>query len=347
MGDNRFFHTPKPVSLSRLVELTGAVLHAGASANAQADRMFRDVAPLDRAGENEVSFLDNVKYVEAFKASKAGACFVRPKFVAAAPAHMALLVTEDPYSAYASTAQLFYPPAPIEPFLSPQAAIAASASIGKSSRVEAGAFIGERVIIGERCWIGPGAVIDAGVTMGDDCRIGANSTVSHTVMGNRVILLRGAHVGQDGFGYAPGPKGIIKVPQLGRVVIADDVEIGSGTCIDRGAGPDTVIGYGCKIDNLVQIGHNVQLGKFVVIAAQCGISGSTQIGDGAMLGGQAGLAGHLRIGAGAKIAAQAGVMHDVPPGATFGGFPAVPIREWHRQTAALGKIIKKSSNESE
>jgi UDP-3-O-[3-hydroxymyristoyl] glucosamine N-acyltransferase len=323
MPDSRFFTNAGGLSLGDIAKLTGAVVASGDTA-----KILLDVAPLDTATASHISFLDNVKYVDNFTASKAGACFVRAKFAERAPKSMALLVTEMPYLAFALTSQKFYPEsAPTG--ISPHAHIAKSARVGKNVS------------------IGPGTVIGEGVVIGDDCRIGALCTISHTLMGKRVILHRGIHIGQDGFGFAPGPKGIVKVPQLGRVVIEDDVEIGSGTCIDRGAGPDTIIGMGAKIDNLVQIGHNVQIGKFVVIAAQCGIAGSTKIGDGAMLGGQVGLSGHIAIGAGAKLAAQAGVMTDVPPGATYGGAPAVPIKDWHRQTATVAKLIKKKDSSNE
>jgi UDP-3-O-[3-hydroxymyristoyl] glucosamine N-acyltransferase len=153
-------------------------------------------------------------------------------------------------------------------------------------------------------------------------------------------LHRGVHIGQDGFGFALAREGHVKVPQLGRVIIEDDVEIGSGSTIDRGTGPDTIVGEGSKIDNLVQIGHNVQIGKRAVIIAQVGISGSTRIGDGAVLAGQAGIAGHIKIGAGAKIAAKSGVMSDVPPAVSYAGYPAVPVVDWHRQTVALSRLIK-------
>ncbi len=322
MVDSQFFHNAGAVSLKEIAALTGAVITSNTSAN-PADTSYTNVAPLDRAGAKDVSFLDNVKYVDAFAASKAGACFVRPKFSAHAPAGMVLLVTDEPYYCYALTARRFYPDAKTEGGISPHAHVAKSATIGKDVRIDAGTVIGEHVQIG------------------DGCQIGANCTISHAILGKNVILHRGIHIGQDGFGYAAGSKGMVKVPQLGRVIIESDVEIGSGTCIDRGAGPDTIIGQGSKIDNLVQIGHNVQLGKYVVIAAQCGIAGSTQIGDGTMIGGQVGISGHVRIGARAKIAAQSGVMTDVPPGATYGGAPAMPVRDWHRQTAAIARMVRK------
>ncbi len=335
MVDTRFFRSAGSLRLSEIAALTGASIAADGT------RVFSGVAPLDRAGAVDVSFLDNVKYVEAFVASKAGACFVRQKYAGRAPQGMALLITEEPYYAYALAAQRFYPELPLAAGISPQAVIAGSAAVGKGCRIDAGAAIGEHVTIGKDVHIGANTVIGDGVEIGDGCRIGALCSISHAILGKRVLLHRGIHIGQDGFGFAASKKGAVKVPQLGRVLIGEDVEIGSGTCIDRGAGPDTVIGNGCKIDNLVQIGHNVQLGLGVIIAAQCGIAGSTRIGDGAMLGGQAGISGHVQIGAGAKLAAQVGVMTDIPPGATYGGSPAVPARDWHRQTLALAKLAGK------
>ena len=336
MVDVRFFPTAGPMTLGNMASLTGAALVGGAVSLA-----FSSVAPLEQASSLDLSFFDNIKYLDAFSKSNAGACFVRPKFAGKAPAGMALLVTEEPYFCFAQISAALYPPIEWEPGISPHAHIAASAHIGKDVRIEPGAVIGEHVQIGEGCRIGANVVIDAHVRLGDGCQIGANSTLSHCILGNRVMLHRGVHIGQDGFGFAPSKKGVIKVPQLGRVLIGDDVEIGSGTCIDRGAGPDTTIGKHTKIDNLVQIGHNVQIGNYVFIAAQTGIAGSSTVGDGAMLGGQTGISGHLAIGAGVKLIAQSGVMHDLASGGTFGGSPAVPARDWHRQTVALGQIIKK------
>ncbi len=338
MADSRFFHNSGARPLSEIAALTGAVLHDPKTGT----RKISDVAPLDRAGESDIGFLDNAKYVRSFSESKAGACFVREKYITQASATMALLITEDPYRCYALTAQQFYPFIPVVAEIDHRAVVDPSATLGEGCSVGPGAFIGKRVVIGKHCIIGTNAVLHDGVEVGDDTRIGALCSVSHALIGSRCIIHRGVHIGQDGFGFALSRDGHVKVPQLGRVLIGNEVEIGAGTCIDRGTGPDTAIGDGTKIDNLVQIGHNVQIGRNAVIVAQTGIAGSTRIGDGAVLGGQCGVAGHLTIGPGAKLAAQAGIMNDIPAGAAFGGSPAVPAKDWHRQNIALRNMATRS-----
>jgi UDP-3-O-[3-hydroxymyristoyl] glucosamine N-acyltransferase len=339
VADPRFFSKAGPFSLADLARRGGAELAPGVDGA----RMILDVAPLDAAQQDHISFLDNRKYVEVFLTTRAGACLVEREFVERAPAGTALLLTPDPYRSYAKIAQAFYPtPAPV-PGIAEGAFVDASAKLGDGVRVERGAVVEADAVIGARCLIRPNAVVGAGVVLGDDCVIGSNASVSHAVLANRVVVYPGVCIGQDGFGFAMGAEGHVKVPQLGRVLIDDDVEIGANTTIDRGAGPDTVIGAGTKIDNLVQIGHNVQLGRGCVIVAQVGISGSTRLGDFVVVAGQAGITGHLRIGSGAKIAGQSGVMRDVAAGTTVGGSPAVPMAEWLRQSAELGRMGKKQS----
>ncbi len=337
MPDNRFFPSSCQFSLSEIAQFTDA------STTTSGDKKFSGVAPLETAGENDISFLDNIKYISAFEASKAGACFVRKKFAERAPKTMQLLITEEPYYAYAIAAQKFHPQENFAAGISPNAQISKTASIGKNVRIDSGAVIGDNVKISDNCWIGANTVIDKGVEIGEATRVGALCSLSHTLIGRNVVIHRGVHIGQDGFGFAAGKKGITKVPQLGLVVIGDNVEIGSGTCIDRGAGHNTTIGDNSKIDNLVQIGHNVQIGRYTMIAAQTGIAGSTHIGDKVLIGGQVGLAGHTTVESGAKLAAQAGIMTDIPAGATYGGSPAIPILDWHRQTATIAKLSKRKS----
>ncbi len=337
MADSRFYTAEGPFRLGELAQLANAKL----SPTASPDALIRDVAPLETAGPDHLSFLDNKDYIEAFASSRAGACIVHPQHAERAPAGMSLLLTEEPYKAYAWAAQAFYPLRRPAGGISPRASIDPAAEVAPDCSVEPGAVVGARAEIGRRCRIGANAVIGDGVVLGEDTIIGACASISHSLVGARVTIHSGTRIGQDGFGFAPDPSGHVKVPQLGRVIIGDYVEIGANVTIDRGSGPDTVIGQGCMIDNLVQIAHNVEVGRGCVIVAQVGISGSTKLGDHVYIGGQAGLTGHLRLGDGVRIAAQAGIMRDVEPGGVRGGSPAVPIRQWHRQTAALARLVKK------
>lgn len=341
MADSRFFDRKGPFTLEEIVEFSGAEVICDA---ALMHREFHDIASLDRAEEAQLSFFDNPKYQHQFESSKAGACFVKHRYVDQAPAGMICLATEDPYRAYAHAAQIFYPRMDCESFISSRATIHESALIEDDCCIEANVFIDEGVKIGRGTVIRANSFIGRGVEIGEFCQIGACSTISHSLIGNAVILHRGVNIGQDGFGFALGKEGHIKVPQLGRVLIEDYVEIGSGTCIDRGAGPDTIIGAGTKIDNLVQVGHNVQIGRGAVIVSQVGIAGSTQIGEGVVIAGQAGISGHLKVGAGARVAAQSGVIEDIPAGKKVGGSPAVSVKDWHRQTIALKKLSRVNSS---
>jgi len=337
MADERFFAVAGPFTTDEIARRTGATLVGSGN-----DKLvLRDVAPLDVAGPDQLSFLDNRKYVDLFRKTRAGACFVHPDLSREAPKGVVVLVTPEPYRAYALAAQAFYPEPPPVPGIAPSAVVDATVQLGEGCRIEANAVIGDHAKLGKRCLVGANAVIGPGVVLGDDVRVGACASVSHSLVGSRVRIYPGARLGQDGFGFAPDRKGFVKVPQLGRVIVGDDVEIGANSTVDRGAGPDTVIGPGTMIDNLVQIGHNVQIGRQCVLVSQTGISGSTKLGDFVMIGGQGGLSGHLNIGSGAKIGAQAGVMRDVPAGETVIGAPAIPAREFFRQVAALQRLAKK------
>ncbi len=325
------------------MEKLAAVAEARIGDGANPETEFVDVQPLSEAGPDHVSFLDNKRYLESFEKSRAGACLVHPDHASNAPEGMALLLTEEPYRAYARVAAAFHPPTAIKKHPAKSAVIDKTAKIGTGGRIDPGAFIGAKAEIGKNCRIGVNAVVGEGVVLGNDCVVGPCSSLTHCLIGNRVTIQAGARIGQGGFGFAPGPEEHLKVPQLGRVLIEDDVDIGANTTIDRGSGPDTVIGAGTKIDNLVQIAHNVKIGENCLIASQVGISGSTEIGNSVMLGGKAGLAGHLRIGDGARIAAKSGVMGDIEAGATVGGFPARPMREWLRGVAVLRRLAEKAN----
>ncbi|MBV8937416.1 MAG: UDP-3-O-(3-hydroxymyristoyl)glucosamine N-acyltransferase [Alphaproteobacteria bacterium] len=337
MADRRFFDRAGPFALDALCVLSGARLVDAADGS----RRFTDVAPLETAGPEDVSFLENRKYMGAFVSSRAGAAFVDEKAAGQAPPGMAVLVSREPYKAYALAAQAFYPAAVVVARQAPSAIIDATAVVSDDCDIGPNVVIERGVRVGRRCQIGANTVIAAGVEIGDDCRIAANVTLSHCVIGSRVVLHPGVRIGQDGFGFAPDQKTPIKVPQLGRVMIGDDVDIGANTTIDRGSGHDTVIGSGSMIDNLVQIGHNVVLGRCCILAGQVGISGSTRLDDYVMVGGQGGLAGHLHIGSGARIAAKSGLMRDVPAGEAVCGSPAVPLSEFMRQTAVLQRLARR------
>jgi UDP-3-O-[3-hydroxymyristoyl] glucosamine N-acyltransferase len=341
MADPRFFDRAGPFTLDAIAALSSARLLRPADG----PRLFHDVGPLESAGPDDVSFLENRKYLAAFARSRAGAAFVDERSIGQAPNGMALLISDVPYKAYALAAQAFYPVGRIIPrralsaLISPEAVVPADCDIGPNTVIEEG------VRLGRRCSVGANSVIGRGVEIGDDCRIGPNVTLSHCLIGSRVVLHPGVRIGQDGFGFAPDPAAPVKVPQLGRVVIGDDVDVGANTTVDRGSGPDTQIGAGSIIDNLVQIGHNVVLGRCCVLAGQVGISGSTKLDDFVMVGGQGGLAGHLHIGAGARIAAKSGLMRDVPAGATVCGSPAVPLVEFMKQTAIIQRLAKKKGGQ--
>jgi UDP-3-O-[3-hydroxymyristoyl] glucosamine N-acyltransferase len=341
MADARFYTASGPLTLSQIAEIAGATIGGGGDPG----KRFTDVAALETASGNDVSFLDNRKYIAALAASRAGACFLKPELADRAPPGMALLLTATPYKAYARVAQAFYPLPKASGAIDPRAAVDATAKLGAGVSVGPFAVIGAHAEIGEGCVIGPNAVIGDGVVVGERTRVAAGASLSHCIVGARVSIYPGVRIGQEGFGFAPDPAGHVKVPQLGRVLIGDDCEIGANTTIDRGSASDTVIGPGCMIDNLVQIGHNVRLGRGCVVVAQVGISGSTRLDDFVVVGGQGGLAGHLHIGQGAQIAAQSGVHRDVGAGEIVGGSPAVPVMEWRRQAAILKRLGKRKGEQ--
>jgi len=334
-GDPRFFRRAGPHTLAAV---------ADAARGEAPPRRLRliGVAPLQTARPTEVSFLNNRKYAAALEASQAGAVIVHPDMAARVPATAVPIVTDEPYAAWARVAALFHPLPPVQPGIHPAAVVAPDAQVHPSAEIGPLAVIGARAEIGPRCRIGPLAMIGDGVVIGPDCRIGPHVTLSHALLGMRVYVYPGARIGQEGFGFAPTPDGFLTVPQLGRVVLEDDVEVGANSTIDRGSLHDTVIGAGSRLDNLVQIGHNVRIGRGCVIVAQAGISGSTILEDHVVLAAQAGLTGHLRIGQGARIGAQAGVISDVPAAAEVVGSPAQPRRAFFREVAVLRRLVRDS-----
>jgi len=333
-GDDRFFARSGPYSLADV---------ASAAQGTAADRplQLHGVAPLQSAGPAHVSFLDNRRYLDALAATQAAAVIVHPDFADRVPPGTVAIETTDPYSAWARVAGLFHPPPPVHPGVHPSAVVADNAVLDASAEIGPLVVVGAGAVIGPRCRIGAGAVIGEAVSMGPDCRVGPLASISHAILGARVYVYPGARIGQEGFGFATTSAGFLTVPQLGRVLLEDDVEVGANSTVDRGSAADTVIGAGSRLDNLVQIGHNVQMGRCCVVVAQAGISGSTVLEDFVVIAAQAGLTGHLRIGQKARIGAQAGVMSDVGSGLDVIGSPSQPFREFFRGVATLRKLSRK------
>ncbi|HLK25588.1 MAG TPA: UDP-3-O-(3-hydroxymyristoyl)glucosamine N-acyltransferase [Caulobacteraceae bacterium] len=328
MPDARFFENLGPVSLAELVDLTGAEWREPSA------REVDLVAPLNLAQVGAVSFFADRRYLDDLKATKASACFLRSADVELAPEGCAPLVTAQPQAAYATAAARLYRPR----LATAEAALHPTAVIEDGVILSPGVVVGEGARIGAGTYVGANAAIGPGVAIGRDCVIGPNVTVGFALIGDRVRILAGAVIGEAGFGITAGREGAIDVPQLGRVILQDGVTVGANTCIDRGAWEDTVVGENTKIDNQVQVGHNVRLGRSCILCGHVGVSGSTIVGDGVQFGAKAGIADHVTIGSGAQVMAAAGVMRDIPAGETWGGAPAVPRRQFWRQVAWLSRM---------
>lgn len=334
-GDPRFFPRNGPFTLAEIARAIAAPVPAEA-----AQRRFRGIAPLQSAGPDEISFLDNRKYLRLLEATRAGAVILLADLADRLPATSIALPVAQPYLAWAQAGALFHPLPPATPGRHPSAIIDAAAIVDDSAEIAPYAIIGAGAEIGARSVIGPHCVIGPGVVIGADCRIAAQVTISHALIGDRVTLHPGVRIGQDGFGFAPSPAGFLGVAQLGRVIIGADVDIGANTTVDRGSAQDTIIGAGTRIDNQVQVAHNVRLGRCCVIVAQVGISGSTIFEDFVVVAGQAGFSGHLSIGKGARIGPQAGVMSNVPAGAEMLGSPAQPAKSFFREIASIRRFAR-------
>lgn len=344
MNEPIFFRPAIRPSLAEVIAWTGAAPGAPADLGGL---FVENVAPLDEAGPGSLAFFDNPKDLADLVATHAMACFVAPRFAPRVPRGTLALVTPTPARDFTRVLAQLYPDA-LSPGTmfdskgeSPGADIHPEARLEPDVIVDPGVVVGPRAEVGTGSMIGANAVIGPNVRIGRGCAIGPGVVIANALIGNRVIIHAGAKIGQDGFGYIADAHGHMKVAQIGRVIIQDDVEIGANATIDRGTTHDTVIGEGTKIDNLVQIGHNVRIGRHCLIAAQAGISGSTELGDFVGVGGQAGFAGNLEIGNGAQITAQSGVVSDLRPAAHVGGTPARAFRAWLRGEAWLAREARR------
>ena len=335
MSHDRFFNKKSEfLTLAQVLEITGARLAAEVDLN----QKISDISTLDKATKSQISFLNAGQYLEKFLASKAGFCLMDEKYASKAPQGMTALIHKNPYFAYSKIAAAFYEeklPEFIEGKL-----IHPSAKIDVGTRVAPNAYIGKNVEIGKNCVIGASASVMDGCVIGDNTIVNSGAVISFAAIGANCIIYNGAKIGQDGFGFAHDAGVNHKIIQLGIVELGNFVEIGANSCIDRGAIENTVIGEGSKIDNLVQIGHNVVIGKGSVIAGCTAVAGSTRVGNFVQIGGGSNISGHITINDGAKIAGMSGVMREVEPMQAVAGIPAVPIKKWHKINAMLIRMIE-------
>jgi UDP-3-O-[3-hydroxymyristoyl] glucosamine N-acyltransferase len=345
MAQPNFFKQPPSSTLAEIAALTKAHLVDASCAG----KPIAGLASLDEAGPAHLTFFDNLRYASQLARTQAGACLVSERFEASVPAHVAVLRSKTPFAAFVAMGRELYQDAlrPGSGFA--LTGIAASAVIHPTAHLENGvivdplAVIGPDVEIGAGSVIGSGAVIAASVRIGRDCNVGAGSSIQFALIGNNVLIHPGCHIGQDGYGFVFGSESHLKVPQTGRVIIQNDVEVGAGTTIDRGSLRDTVIGEGTKIDNQVQIGHNVTIGRHCLVAAQCGLAGSLTIGDNVALGAKVGINNHVTIGDGAQVTAMSAVKDSVPAHARWGGFFAKPTKQWFREILAVERLVREGA----
>jgi UDP-3-O-[3-hydroxymyristoyl] glucosamine N-acyltransferase len=341
MSEPLFQRHARGLTLAEIATLTGAALAAPPLLN----RRIVDVAPLNRASPGAVTFFDHNKYATAAGATHAGACFTTAALAAHLPQSVPGLVVSEPFRAFVMVARELFPHA-LRPSSLAEAGQTAGAHVHQTARlendatIEPGAVIGPRAEIGSGTVIGANAVIGTEVRIGRECSIGAGSVITDALVGDRVIIHPGCKIGQDGFGFVMGAGGHLKIPQVARVIIQDDVEIGAGTTIDRGAIRDTVIGEGTKIDNLVQVGHNVSIGRHCVLVSQVGIAGSATLEDFVVLAGRVAVKNDVTIGEGAQIAAVSNVNGPVPAGARWGGSPAKPMAQWFREIMTIERMAR-------
>ncbi|MEQ8333056.1 UDP-3-O-(3-hydroxymyristoyl)glucosamine N-acyltransferase [Nisaea sp.] len=340
MPDKRFFRKSGTYSIADLAaRVGGELLHCR-----DPERIIEDIAAVEEATAGDICFVENRRYVGALASSAASVCILPRNIADRAPDSLALIVSDRPRRAFAKIANLFYPEERAPTGVAASAAVDAVAHLGEGVSIGPGAVISAGAKLGDGVTVGANSFVGENVEVGAGSVVGENASLSHCLIGERVVIYPGARIGTCGFGFEADEAGVIKMPQLGRAIIEDDVEIGANSCVDRGSGPDTVIGRGTMIDNLVQIGHNVQVGKGCIICGQAGIAGSAKIGNYVVIAGQVGVAGHIELGDGVQVAAQSGVTSTTAPGEKIGGAPAVPMRDFRRQVAAIKSLGRRNKD---
>jgi UDP-3-O-[3-hydroxymyristoyl] glucosamine N-acyltransferase len=349
MSDPVFFSPVRRIDAAQVAELCGATIANPETSGTE----ISGIASAEHAGAADLVFVEGKRGARLVGQVKAAAVLCTAELAPLVPPGAAVLVVARPQQAFALVARHLYPEAAAPgPWLG-TSGISPAAHVSRDAHIEAGATIEAGAVVGAGATIGAGAVIAPNAVIGPSCQIGRltyvgpGASIQAALVGDRVVIHAGVRIGTEGFGFVPGRRGLEKIPQVGRVVIQDNVEIGANTTIDRGTLGDTVIGEGTKIDNLVQVGHNVQIGRGCAIAAQCGISGSVVIGDHVMIGGGVGIGDHLSIGTGAQLAGGTGLMRDVPAGEKWGGFPAQPIKSWLREVSLLRSMARDKSRGSD
>jgi UDP-3-O-[3-hydroxymyristoyl] glucosamine N-acyltransferase len=336
-ADARFFGYAGPLPITTIAAAAGGVF------DGDAERIFVGVASLEAATADEVSFCEAPRYAPALRATGAGAVLVPETLASQVPQGCLAIICPLPAAAFGRVAGLFHPRPRPQTRIDPTAIVAADAVIGEGTEIGPMSVIGAGARIGEGCLIGPLVTVGRGVVLGAGCVLHSHASISHAICAEGVVLHPGARVGQEGFGFTVTPDGSFETaPQLGLVELGRGVEIGANSCVDRGALANTILGEGTRLDNLVQVGHNVRTGRGCIMVAQVGVSGSTVMGDYVSAGGQAGFAGHLSIGSQARIGAQAGVIQDLPAKAEVFGTPAAPVREVFRSLQVLKRLTAES-----
>jgi UDP-3-O-[3-hydroxymyristoyl] glucosamine N-acyltransferase len=346
MSDPRFFENSGPFSLIDINNLIKGELSCD-----NENTLITDISTLKFAGNSEITFFQDPAYKSDLSKTKASVCLIKKEHKGLAPSNLNLIFSENPYMDFTLISQSFYPneilPKSTSAYDKSKSSdgIEHSAAVDSSATIEEGAVIGSQAIIGKNSTVSSNAVIGKGVQIGSNCFIGANVSITHSIIGDGNIIHQGSSIGQDGFGFAMSPLGHKKIPQVGRVLIQDDIEIGANCSIDRGSIQDTIIKKGTKIDNMVHIAHNCIIGENCIIAGMVGLAGSTTLEDFVVMGAKSGAVGHITIGMGSQIAAKAGVSKTLPPGKKWAGFPIREMDLWKKDLSQIRKLSKGKKND--